>query len=248
MTGSQAGMTNVSSWQGLQCMTSTCDVLARYFKYVCLKFQSFSRERRHSNAPEFTKRRYNNHVSPTPSDQRHLPLWPTPGIMTANELVQTDGPHFHLFASHQDTLTASSVTFISLSTIFVLLRFVSRQLSKAGIWVGAPIHSGRKTALRPYSGTTFWSPQLWCVVASIYDWKLTESSSASLLRPSDYYTCLWVKNQVKIGHANSLKAIDKGFGKHIYILPLDTTSEFLERLWIFELIFGLTICLNKFSM
>ena len=39
-----------------------------------------------------------------------------------------------------------------------------------------------------------------------------------------------------------------GFGRHIYILPQDAPRKFFQMLYAFEMIFYMTICLNKLSI
>ncbi|KAF6235933.1 hypothetical protein HO173_006129 [Letharia columbiana] len=117
----------------------------------------------------------------------------------ANEAPPTGEPGFNLQADQGDRIRASNIAFIIIPTVFVVLRLVSRKISRAGYW---------------------WDDLL-IVLALLLSYVLP---------------------------ILNLISIPRGFGRHIWILPLDATSMFLQTLWVFELFFGLTICFNKLSI
>ena len=47
---------------------------------------------------------------------------------------------------------------------------------------------------------------------------------------------------------NLVSTINYGFGRHIYVLPLDTTPQFLKILYVFELFFVFTAGFNKLGI
>ena len=47
---------------------------------------------------------------------------------------------------------------------------------------------------------------------------------------------------------NLISTYNHGFGRHIFILPLDTTSKFLRILYVFEIFFFLTAVFNKLAI
>lgn len=53
----------------------------------------------------------------------------------ANEAPPIGQPGFNLYANQADRLRASNIAFIVIPTIFVILRLVSRKISRAGYWV-----------------------------------------------------------------------------------------------------------------
>lgn len=110
------------------------------------------------------------------------------------------GPGFDLYADQSTRLKASNIALIILPTIFVVLRLISRKVSRAG----------------------YWYDDLLVVIALLFSYGLP--------------IC------------NLISTINYGFGRHIYILPLNSTPEFLKILYVFELFFFFTAGVNKLAI
>ena len=87
---------------------------------------------------------------------------------------------------------------------------------------------------------------LWDTVSA----SLSNDRKAFLIRPADSESDMSVfSSPQRVQTYLTLQtAIPRGFGRHIWTLPHDATPMFLRTLVVFELFFGLTICLNKLSM
>ena len=66
----------------------------------------------------------------------------SPHVPTPAEINAKYG--YDVFADQSDRILAASVTLIILPTIFVILRFTSRAVSKAGFWVWILLQISKK--------------------------------------------------------------------------------------------------------
>ena len=110
------------------------------------------------------------------------------------------GPGFDLYADQSGRLKSANIALIILPTIFVVLRLVSRKVSRAG----------------------YWHDDLLVLLALLFSYGLP--------------IC------------NLVSTLNYGYGRHIYILPLDTTPYFLKLLYVFEILYILTTGFNKLAI